>query len=85
MTARERLKTLEQRLKDRGVTDIHLDWAGRRNKPLSQVTSDVCDVIEAFLDGKYHPLPDIGDSVREQTSTVEPAEYHPTDSIDVPR
>lgn len=63
MTPKERLQSIEQQLVARGVTDIKFAWGNISQKPLSQVTTEVCDVLQAYLDGKYHPLPAFNDAV----------------------
>ena len=60
-----RLEGLEQRLKDRGVVDVKFD--ADYSQGAEKVGNDMADVLEAVLDGKYHPALPIGDSVRGQS------------------
>jgi hypothetical protein len=62
---RKRLMEIERRLKERGVKDIKFVWGSISQTPLSHIADDVATALEAYLDGKCHPLPDIGDSVRD--------------------
>lgn len=65
MTPRERLQNVQDRLVARGVTDIKFAWAENvHTKSLDQVCEDVATALEAYLDGKCHPLPPAGDSLR---------------------
>lgn len=64
-TPRERLKAIEQRLIARGMSDIKFTWAeGAHEQPFDQVVNGVCDVLEAYLDGEFSPLPESDDSQR---------------------
>jgi hypothetical protein len=57
---------VERRLKERGVVDIKFF----KNYPLySSLTpnaqlNEICDLVEAMLDGKYTKAEPLGDSVR---------------------
>ena len=57
-----RLASIQRRLKARGVLDIKFVWNIRPDAPLSHVQEDVCHVLEAYLDGRIHPLPPLGDN-----------------------
>lgn len=62
--SKERLEELVSILSERGVRDIkfHLD----RSQPTTkeQRVNDACEVLEAILEARYRPLPELGDSVR---------------------
>lgn len=62
MSPRDRLKNVQEKLVARGVIDIKLDLRCNDETPLSHVMTDVADALEAYLDGKYHPMPSLGDS-----------------------
>lgn len=62
MSGYERLKAIQERLEARGVTDVKFAWSrGAREKPLSQVANEVADALEAYLDGRFRPLPPFND------------------------
>lgn len=56
---KERLMGLEQRLRERGVVDVKFHRTG--NNP-QQMAEDICDALEAVLDGKTVPFNGLGDS-----------------------
>lgn len=62
MDARERLQGLQTALNERGVRDVKFCFAKDKSVPMSHVREDVADVLQAYLDGKYHPLPPAGDT-----------------------
>lgn len=64
MTARQRLDAIQEKLVAQGVTDIKFFWARNSEKPLSQVCSDVADVLEATLNGNCKSAVPFGDSQR---------------------
>jgi hypothetical protein len=65
--ARAKMDELEQRLRERGIVDVKFFKTEEfyTMTPLEQAR-DICEVIEAMLDGRYSPAPPIGDSVRVQ-------------------
>lgn len=95
MTSEERLETIKQQLKDRGIKDfkvtldrdiapLTLDVIAIQEHPQTNgleikiasndsrlhyewIMSDVCDALEAYLKGEYHPLPPFNDSVKDAT------------------
>lgn len=64
MSAKERLQNLQAALSERGVVDVKFFFNKQRGASLTAVATDVADVVEAFLDGRYHPHAGVGDSVR---------------------
>lgn len=62
MTPKERLLKVQERLIARGVKDIKFCWAENvHTKTRDEIYTDVSMALEAYLDGKYHPLPDFND------------------------
>lgn len=55
MNAKERLQGLEAALAERGVVDVKF-FFNRVGSKLSEVTSDVADVLEAALEKRYISL-----------------------------
>jgi RNA-binding protein YhbY len=64
MSAKERLQNLQTALSERGVVDVKFFFNKQRDASLTAVATDVADVVEALLDGRYHPHAGVGDSVR---------------------
>ena len=60
-----RIAKIQERLDAHGVKDIKFVYAPGQHLP-SEVAEDMCDMLEAYLDGNYHPLPKLGDSVRDK-------------------
>jgi hypothetical protein len=61
-----RLKRIQERLEARGCVDVKFAWGATQDKPLSQVASEVADVLEAYLDGKTVPMRPFNDSPRRK-------------------
>lgn len=63
--AKARMEGLEQSLRERGVVDIKFHKSPEYSalSPLDQAR-DICDVVEAVLDGRSTPAAPLGDSVR---------------------
>lgn len=63
--AREKMRELEGRLRERGVVDVHFFRAPDFNsKSELERSRDICAVVEALLDGRTRPAGLLGDSVR---------------------
>lgn len=60
---KKRIEELEEKLKSRGVVDIkfHVE---KSEVTFSCVTENVCEFLEAMLEGKTRPFKGIGDSVK---------------------
>ena len=72
-----RVENCEQRMRERGVVDVKFfkNYPEYRNLTPDQQMNELCDVIEAMLDGRYTPAEPLGDSVRgllgeESTSPI---------------
>ena len=65
MNARERLQKPQAVLEARGVRDVKFCFSDVRETPLSFLTEDVAVALQAYIDGKVHPLGPLGDSVRQ--------------------
>lgn len=57
-----RLKSLEERLKERGVVDVKLHVDRTKGATAEQLAADTADFVEAILDGRMKPCFGIGDS-----------------------
>lgn len=62
MNANERLKGVQASLNARGVQDVKFCFAQDKSVPMSHVREDVAVALQAFLEGKYHSLPEAGDT-----------------------
>ena len=63
MSPKERLEKVQAQLDARGIRDIKFTWA-RKNLPADVIMEDVASALEAYLEGRYHPLLPLNDSVR---------------------
>ena len=61
MNARERLLGVQTALEARGVKDVKFCFSNTSEKALSQVTAEVADALQAFLNGEVRPLPKFDD------------------------
>jgi hypothetical protein len=61
---RERVRKIQERFDARGLQAIAFDIQAGPSCPPSHVISDVCEALEAFLDGRVHKMPPFGDSQR---------------------
>lgn len=61
MNAKDRLKSLEQQLKDRGVVDVKFFFS-RNHKPLTGVVADVTNVLDAVVNGRFDKAKRLGDA-----------------------
>ncbi len=80
---KEKLDTLSDRMKERGVVDVKfakaIDYA---SQTADKQASDIIEVIECMLDGRFEPAPKFNDSVRVVGDTVRglPAGELPADN-----
>lgn len=73
MSGYERLKVIQARLEARGVKDVKFAWGrGAHEIPLSQAANEVADALEAYLDGRFRPLPPFNDLPSPPDSAVKP-------------
>ena len=63
MNAKTMLRGLEATLKERGVVDVKFFFDHNR-KPLTGVVSEVVEMLDAVVDGRFDKAPAFGDSVR---------------------
>jgi hypothetical protein len=67
MDARQQLKDLQAALVGgRGVLDIKFCFARGKVVPMSHTQQDAASALEAYRQGKFHPLPPAGDSVKNK-------------------
>lgn len=64
MDAREKLSSVQAALEERGVRDVKFCFSDVTETPLSYVASDVAVAMDAYISGRVHLLPPLGDSVR---------------------
>jgi hypothetical protein len=62
---RERVRRIQERLDVRGMQAISFNIQAGPKCPPSHVIADVCEALEAFLDGRVHKLTPVGDSQRK--------------------
>ena len=62
MDAREQLQGLQAELNKRGVRDVKFCFAKHAQTPMSHLQEDAALSMKAYLEKKYHPLPDAGDT-----------------------
>jgi hypothetical protein len=61
----ERLQKLQERLIEQGVLDVKFTLAPRLTSiPTRVLDEDLCDLLEAYLDGEYVVVERINDHVR---------------------
>lgn len=63
MNAKDKLRKLEAALKERGVVDIKF-FFDHNKKPLTGVVSEVVELLDAVVAGRYTRAEKFGDSVR---------------------
>jgi hypothetical protein len=62
---RERVRKIQERLDARGLQNIAFNISAGPTCTPSHVIADVCEALEAFLDGHVHKLPPSDDSQRK--------------------
>ena len=70
MSDEERLEQLQAALVARGVKDVKFFFGSVSEKPLSQLTSDAADVLQAIVDKNYTQLEPVDDSVRPKAAAT---------------
>lgn len=63
MSAKTKLRGLEAALKERGVVDVKF-FFDHNKKPLTDVVSEVVEMLEAVVDDRFDKAAPFGDSVR---------------------
>ncbi len=63
MNAKTKLQALQAKLEERGVVDVKF-FFDHTKKPLTGVTSDVTQVLEAVVQKRFASAKPLGDSVR---------------------
>jgi hypothetical protein len=57
------IEEVQQKLRQAGVRDIKIYLnENAKGKPISEVKADVANVLNAYLDGAFSPMPKFGDS-----------------------
>ena len=62
MNGTERLRKCEEELKARGVDDVKFSWGDITGKSAEELKNSAANVLEMVLQGKFSPMPPIGDS-----------------------
>jgi hypothetical protein len=65
MTPEERLEQSRVALKKRGVKDVKFCFGSLSEKPISKLSSEAADALEAVSDGSANTALPLGDSMRK--------------------
>lgn len=70
---RARVDSLQEWIKNQNIKDIKFDRNGKiwDDASYEQRAKDICDLLECICDGKFKPLPPIGDSVKLKSAQQE--------------
>lgn len=67
-SAEQRLNACCDKLKEDGVADVKFYFSHLSEKPLSTVTNDAAEVLEAIINQEYSEMKAVGDTQGRPTS-----------------